>query len=507
MNIQGYEIITEWKNSQCGKTAIAQKGGKKYFLKKYQTPVAPIDNGALDRKTFEHNKEMFEKFVATRKGVNAQIRLIAGSGGNIVIPCDEFIDGNQYVEAAELVDGVVPEDEMEAVLSTLSIDVKQLLMQTAAGALYSVHSKKIIHSDLKIKNVLLVKNAVGNYVAKLIDFDSSYFVYDKPEEIVGTIDYYSPELGEYSCEEEPEAMEACAAKITEKSDIFSLGLIYHFYLAGEFPKLVDLTEKLKKKAEKGKVIYTWVALNSGCGIEISPAITSIKYRSLISDMLSINPDDRPTANEVLKRLKEADPVIEEPWPEHKLILDKVKLNEAGIAGLKKINKDGEKKYEVIPLSGKRYDLTRADMISKKLAKAARTEDWAEAWPEHKLVFDIDKLKLRGFVAVERAELAGVHGYIVVRADGTETFFKKESLIAMKYASIKTEPVVVEEGIADPWPEHNVKFDKSVMNSKGFLKLEKQSLNGVNGYQLTRTNGATQFMRIEMLVIQKIAIKL
>ena len=198
MKFHGYELVSDWKNSQCGQTASAVRAGKKYFLKKYQTPVAPINNGTLDAKTFAHNEKLFNEFVDTRKRVNAAIRTIAGSGGNIVIPCDEFIEGNQYVEAAEFVDGAIDDDETEGVLASLSVDVKKLLMQTAAGALFSVHSKGIIHSDLKLKNVLLVRNKTGNYVAKLIDFDSSYFVDEKPEEIVGTIDYYSPELGEYA---------------------------------------------------------------------------------------------------------------------------------------------------------------------------------------------------------------------------------------------------------------------------------------------------------------------
>ena len=57
MIFHGYELISEWKNSQCGKTAMARRDGKTYFLKKYQTPVAPVNNGTLDAKTFEHNKK------------------------------------------------------------------------------------------------------------------------------------------------------------------------------------------------------------------------------------------------------------------------------------------------------------------------------------------------------------------------------------------------------------------------------------------------------------------
>lgn len=431
MMIHGYELTSDWKNSQCGQTAVAQKGGKKYFLKKYQTPVAPIDNGTLDAKTFAHNKELFEKFVATRKGVNTTIRTIAGAGGNIVIPCDEFIEGNQYVEAAEFVDGAISDDETEAVLASLSTDVKKLLMQTAAGALFSVHSKGIIHSDLKLKNVLLVRNKTGNYVAKLIDFDSSYFVDDKPDEIVGTIDYYSPELGEYADSEDER--EEIAKKITEKSDIFSLGLIFHYYLAGALPEAVSLTERLEKRKAKGKVIYCWIVLNSGCELKISPEIKSHKYASLIRDMLNKDPDARPTASEVLKRLREAEPVIEEPWPEHSLILDRDAMGNAGVCGMKKVNAEGAHTYELLYEDGRKAPAAKDDIVSLGFIKITAPAGFCEPWPEHGLIFDLEKIMSRGFVSSERKEMGAVKGYNFYRADANATFFKPEMLIAMKYA--------------------------------------------------------------------------
>lgn len=57
MTIHGYELTGEWENSTFGKIAPAQKGGKRYFIKKYQSPVAPIDNGTFDTKTFDFNKK------------------------------------------------------------------------------------------------------------------------------------------------------------------------------------------------------------------------------------------------------------------------------------------------------------------------------------------------------------------------------------------------------------------------------------------------------------------
>ena len=550
MMFHGFELIGDWKNSQCGQTARAKKGGRLYFLKKYQTPVMPINNGTLDAKTFAHNKELFEKFVATRKGVNASIRTIAGSGGNIIIPCEEFIEGNQYVEAAEFVDGAIDDDETETVLATLSVDVKKLLMQTAAGALFSVHSKGIVHSDLKLKNVLLVRNASGNYVAKLIDFDSSWFVDDKPEEIVGTIDYYSPELGEYADSEDDR--EELEKRITEKTDIFSLGLIFHYYLTGALPEPVSLTERLQKRKDKGKVIYCWIVLNSGCELKLSPDIKSAKYASLIRDMLSKNPDDRPTASEVLKRLREAEPVIQEPWPEHGIVLDKDKLEKAGIQGLEKAKEGENKFYRIIYYDGRRENASAEELVEKDLTAFTLPEGFCQPWEGHELAFDEEKLKSRGFICGERAEVAGVKGYKLYRSDSNSSFFKPEMLIAMKYA-VKAEaapaptdgggkpapkpaaspataepaapvaetapveetappepadePAPAAESFCEPWAEHNIEFDPEGIRAKGFVRSEQTTLGGVNGYNFYTADGSARFIRAEMAVIQKLAKKL
>ena len=61
-------------------------------------------------------------------------------------------------------------------------------------------------------------------------------------------------------------------------------------------------------------------------------------------------------------------------------------------------------------------------------------------------------------------------------------------------------------IATPWPEHKVKFDTSVIESKGFVRSERESLNGVNGYRFYKADDSSQFIRIEMAIIQKMANK-
>ena len=161
MDIRGYEIIGDWKNSQCGKIATATKGGKKYFVKMYQTPVNPVKNGSISQKTFARNKQKFEKFVAQRRAINAKLREVALEGGTIVIPREEFVYDNHYVEISEFVEGAVPSEEVEELINSLPAETKKMLLLTATGALKTVHDRGIVHSDLKLKNILIAKKQLG----------------------------------------------------------------------------------------------------------------------------------------------------------------------------------------------------------------------------------------------------------------------------------------------------------------------------------------------------------
>ena len=464
MNIHGFELTTEWSICNCGEKAKGKKGGKLYFLKKYRTPVAPVDNGTLDAKTFAKNLAKFNEFYSRRKGVNEAIRSIAGPGGNIIVPSEEFIYENQYVEAAEFIPGAVDDKELERVLSGLSMDTKKLLMQTAAGALHSVHSKGVIHSDLKLPNVLLVKNSAGNYVAKLIDFDCAYFEDSKPAVIGGDIVYYSPELGIYG--EVEDDREEMAKNISYKSDVFSLGLIYHFYLSGSLPTPVDLPEKLRRRQEKGKPVYIWAALYGGARLELSPSITDPKYVSLINDMLSYDPKDRPTALEVLQRLK---------------------------------------------ADGKSTGATTGGG-TKVTGGSIPAEGFCEPWPEHKIVFSADKLKSRGYVSCKQTVLAGVKGYTFYKGDGSSAFMKLDNLLAMNYAFRgdagaapgKEEKITVSSGMCEPWPEHRIVFDSDAITAKKIVEISQETLAGVKGYKIIFADGTNRFMRVEMLLNQRIA---
>lgn len=506
MNVHGYELISEWKNSTCGQTARATRGGKLYILKKYQK-AAPVMNAAISAEQFEKNKKSFERYVELRQRINNTLRPIAGPGGNIIIPIEDFIEDRHYIEVSEFIDGAIPEEELEEVLNSLSIDMKRMLMLTATGALDTVHKRGIIHSDLKLKNILLVRNSVGNYVSKLIDFDSSYFTnFYMLEEIIGTMPYYSPELSKL-IEADEDEKEGLIDALTTQSDIFSLGIIFHIYLSGEMPQAKSLTDRLQRRKDAGKPIYCWTILNSGCELAMSDKIKSLKYLSLIQDMLNIDPSKRPTATQVLQRLKAPDveEIIEEPWPEHRLMLDKAKIKDCGYRVFKKINSSGNKKYELITKEGKRKEYSNDDLISLGLAKSAREEKFCEPWPEHSITFNEEKLRSRGFIAAEQKVLSGIKGYEIFRSDSTSTFFDLDKLIITRYAIKKTEPVapIIEE-FCEPWPEHSIEFDIERIKSRGFIAIKQMISSDKKGYQLVMSNGVTNFVLVETLLIQRYA---
>ncbi len=525
--LRGYELVTEWKNSNCGKIVRGKRDGKTFFIKQYQTPVMPLNNGSLDERTFNQNKQVFEKFVSRRTRLNTALRAVAGAGGNIVIPVEEFIDGNHYMESSEFIEGVVPDDELETVLASLAPDVKKLLMLTAAGALGTIHSNGIIHSDLKLENVLLVRNAFsGNYVAKIIDFDSGYFTDDIPEEAVGDIRYFSPELAAYSDEEDDK--ESLKSTLTPKSDIFSLGIIFHRYLTGEFPQAVSLTERLQRRKDSGKPVYCWSILLNGCELQVSDAITEPHYRLLIMDMLEKDPAKRPTATEVLRRLKSPVTVtVEEPWPEHRIMVKKEKIVADGNLGLKKKEVSGRRVYELLDNKCRKQELTEEDLVARGYAEKAVEMGFDECYPEHGISWNEDKLRARGFVAAKRKEMAGVKGYNLYRADSTATFFTKEKLTMMGYAvsgaraaasststsststsaastSTSTTSTATVTGFCAPWSEHNIEIDEGVARSKGYVGLQQETRAGVKGYLLFATSGEPRFVRAELLCMLKLA---
>ena len=299
---------------------------------------------------------------------------------------------NHYVEISEFVEGAVSSEEVEGLINSLPAETKKMLLLTATGALKTVHDRGIVHSDLKLKNILIAKNSSGNYVARLIDFDSSYLLTDKPAEVSGDFVFYSPELGRYSdCEDDAERAELAAA-LTEKSDIFSLGIIFHYYMSGEYPQPERLTPALQRRKDSGKKIYCWIAVNCGVKLAVSDKVDGA-YRALIGDMLSPDPAARPCLN---------------------------------------TEKGG---YNFYRADGTPVFFTTEKLISMGYARRRAPETAAVCAPwEGGIKFNTARIRERGFVKVERSTKNGIKGYVFTRVNGVAQFIRHNMVVTLGYAA-------------------------------------------------------------------------
>jgi serine/threonine protein kinase len=149
----------------------------------------------------------------------------------------------------------------------------KFFIQICLGLRY-IHSKNILHRDIKTINVFLTDNdeiRIGDLgVAKVIN-DHSWFA----QTIVGTPYYLSPEL----CEEKP---------YNEKSDIWALGCVLYELCAGRQPFKAVNQAALALKIIKGKY-------------DSIPLIYSKSLSEIIGACLTKDYRKRPSVNSILAR--------------------------------------------------------------------------------------------------------------------------------------------------------------------------------------------------------------
>jgi len=167
-------------------------------------------------------------------------------------------------------------------VATLPFPDQLVLLKTVAHSLRILHDRGIVHGDLKPSNVLIKRTELG-YTTKLIDFDNAYLAGEPPppEEIVGTMNYYSPELVGYIQE-----TGTTTAELTQKADIFALGLIYAEYLTGALPSFDAAAQK-----------YAGVAVRAGEALRLPPTTLPVPVVELVERMLLADPFARPTIAE------------------------------------------------------------------------------------------------------------------------------------------------------------------------------------------------------------------
>ena len=288
--INGYQISEDFKVAGGrSKITFAEKGGKEYFIKEFLSPKYPTPDSPGSEKVKERKRQDCVEFERHHRTLNEAISSKCAFGGNLVFAVDFFRQGACYYKVTEKID--VSSISIEEI-SRLDFDKILIIAKSVAHSVQTLHSLKIVHGDLKPDNIL-IKGVRAGYSGKLIDFDDSYFERKPPknrEELVGTPEYYSPEQLAYIVDEDGEVS---GDTLTCKSDIFTLGIIFHEYFAGVRPSFDT------------KYNSVCSAVSNGGLLNLSSKILSSDIKKLIASMLVLDAEKRPSIDEVFKALRSA----------------------------------------------------------------------------------------------------------------------------------------------------------------------------------------------------------
>jgi serine/threonine protein kinase len=288
--INGYQLTTDWKVvGGMSEVAFALKDGREWFIKKFISPKYPTDDSPGSERIKAQKRKNCDEFEKRHKELNRRIGRRCGLGGNLVYAYDFFRENTCYYKVTEKID--VSSIDISEICSLSHKDL-MVVLKSLVHSLKIMHNENIVHGDLKPDNILIKVTSTGGYTAKLIDFDDSYFSQEPPkdkEQVVGTPEYYSPELFEYISDEEGDVP---GDILTTKSDIFALGVIFVEYITGSKPII----------PEKYKGTYTAVADSAEIVFKKSVHLTS-KIESLLRKMLALRAEDRPSIDEVFNELR------------------------------------------------------------------------------------------------------------------------------------------------------------------------------------------------------------
>jgi len=278
--LRGYRLLGDFRVVGAGLSewTFAEQGGRIYFVKRFLSPTYPDDAAPGSPRTKARKRERCAAFEAHHRGIQVAMAPLTSYGGNLIATLDFFREGAKYYKVTEKVDlaGLTPGD-----VAGLDFPAQLVLLKTVAHSLKILHDLNIVHSDLKPSNVLIKRTELG-YTTKLIDFDSSYIVGSPPppEEIVGTMTHYSPELVRYI------QGAANPDELTEASDIFALGLIYAEYLTGSLPPFNPAYPQAA------------IAVLHGERLRVATHRAPEEVVNLVERMMQLDPATRPPIAEV-----------------------------------------------------------------------------------------------------------------------------------------------------------------------------------------------------------------
>ena len=246
--------------------------GKTYFLKEYLSPVFPPET--LSQKIKNRRERQCLRFQQDK--IDLFTKLNFSSDGNLLKIHEFFRFESKYYIAAEAIHAL----SIDPFRDTTD-EQKQLIMLTLAHAMKMFHSVGLVHGDVKPDNLLYRLSEGGNPIPILIDVDNCFYKGKPPkngDEVQADQMYMAPETFRFIRGED--------VNLSEKIDVFALGIIFYEILTGTLPGM-----------DTEKYTYPFAAVMDGQELDVRAA-GDPRLANVIGRMLALRPEDRAGMEDV-----------------------------------------------------------------------------------------------------------------------------------------------------------------------------------------------------------------
>lgn len=208
-------MISKVLNNRYEIIELIGRGGMAYVYKAKDRKLNRYVAVKVLREEYTENEQFIKKF-------DRESQAAAGlSHPNIVSVYDVGVEGDIYYIIMEYVDGITLKQYLN---KRGHLDYKEAtrFIIDVAAALKCAHEHKIIHRDIKPHNILLTRDLVP----KVADFGIARAITSSTvtmtNQTMGSVHYISPE-------------QARGGFVDERSDLYSLGIMYYELLTGQLP--------------------------------------------------------------------------------------------------------------------------------------------------------------------------------------------------------------------------------------------------------------------------------
>lgn len=283
----GYQLCSQLSTAQSGTAqwCFATGNGGQWFLKEFLSPVYPDAKLEMPAELRKRKQDVFYAFTQRRIQVYSALR--NADDGNLIIPQDVFRHGNRLNIITERVN---PSSLSIEQICRMPEQKRNVLLRTLVNNVRRIHRYGVVHADLKPTNIIFKETRGGYHTAKLIDFDNSFLQAappDDPENFMMDLVYMAPEVFRFIAGD-------TSVRLSNKLDVFSMGILLHEMLSGEPPRF-----------DGKRYHYLYEAVLDGGAYSLSSRIAP-DISSVLRRMLSPEPDSRPDLDEAFDVLSPHD---------------------------------------------------------------------------------------------------------------------------------------------------------------------------------------------------------